>query len=136
MSFWGPLIGKPFEYNARGPEAFDCWGLVHFVYKNTLGIDLPTYGEVDAADVAAVARRMRSPNLMGPWLARRGEAEVFDVVTIAAPGSHVVSHVGLMIDGTDVLHAWRDTNVCVMPIDHMFFTGRICGFWQHQGLSC
>lgn len=35
MMGWEPLvkslIGKPFLWNGRGPEAFDCWGLVEHV---------------------------------------------------------------------------------------------------------
>lgn len=34
------LIGKPFVINARGPEAYDCWGIVTHVLKE-LGIEIP-----------------------------------------------------------------------------------------------
>lgn len=131
MSFWGPLIGKPFDYNARGPHAFDCWGLVHFVYRTELGIDLPLYGDVEASDVAAVAQQMADPAAIGPWIGA-AEPAPFDVMTCAAPGSRIAGHVGLMINSSEVLHVWRGTNVCVMPVDHMFFAGRVRGFWRHE----
>lgn len=35
------LIGKPFLWHARGPDAFDCLGLVLYVYKHALHNELP-----------------------------------------------------------------------------------------------
>src|SRR5206468_3191804 len=32
---------KPYHYGAAGPRAFDCSGLVQFVYKRALGERLP-----------------------------------------------------------------------------------------------
>ena len=37
------LIGKPFAYHARGPESFDCWGLVRECYFRWHGVELPDY---------------------------------------------------------------------------------------------
>ena len=34
------LIGRPYAYGARGPEAFDCWGLV-LELRRRLGLPLP-----------------------------------------------------------------------------------------------
>jgi murein DD-endopeptidase len=34
------LLGTPYRYGGNGPEAFDCSGLVRYVY-NELGIDVP-----------------------------------------------------------------------------------------------
>lgn len=36
-------IGKPYVWGAKGPNAFDCSGLVQYVYKQALGIDLTGY---------------------------------------------------------------------------------------------
>lgn len=35
------LIGAPYQVGARGPHAFDCWGLLPFTWKMRLGIDVP-----------------------------------------------------------------------------------------------
>lgn len=34
-------LGKPYIMGATGPNAFDCSGLVQFVFKNAVGINLP-----------------------------------------------------------------------------------------------
>lgn len=34
------LLGAPYRFGARGPEAFDCSGLVYYAYQSA-GVDLP-----------------------------------------------------------------------------------------------
>lgn len=34
-------IGKPYEWGASGPNSFDCGGLVKYVYKQAVNIELP-----------------------------------------------------------------------------------------------
>ena len=36
------LIGKPYVHGARGPDAFDCWGLCAEIYRR-MGKELPDY---------------------------------------------------------------------------------------------
>jgi len=36
-------IGKPYLVGARGPDSYDCWGLVCAIYKEGLGVDLPDW---------------------------------------------------------------------------------------------
>lgn len=36
-------IGLPYRHNGRGPEAFDCWGLVRLVLQLQFGIEVPSY---------------------------------------------------------------------------------------------
>lgn len=37
------LVGKPYESGAHGPDKFDCWGLIVYIYKELLDIELPEY---------------------------------------------------------------------------------------------
>lgn len=43
---WNPaaLIGKPWKPRAAGPDGFDCWGLVRYVFANRYALRMP---EVD-----------------------------------------------------------------------------------------
>ncbi|WP_314068557.1 NlpC/P60 family protein [uncultured Vagococcus sp.] len=34
-------IGKPYAWGAQGPSSFDCGGLVRYVFKNAVGVDIP-----------------------------------------------------------------------------------------------
>ncbi|KRL90905.1 C40 family peptidase [Lactobacillus kalixensis] len=41
-------VGKPYSWGSAGPSAFDCSGLVQYVYKNAAGIDVTrtTYTQI------------------------------------------------------------------------------------------
>ena len=50
-------VGKPFVDGARGPDAYDCWGLVAAIYLEEYGITLPEY-YVSAMDTEKVSETM------------------------------------------------------------------------------
>ena len=54
MHWTARYINIPYINKGREFSGADCWGLVRLVYKNELGIDLPTYGEVSADNLAKV----------------------------------------------------------------------------------
>lgn len=42
MSHWATeLIGKPWQYGAQGPDAFDCWGFTRYVQRVHYGVEMP-----------------------------------------------------------------------------------------------
>ncbi|MEO0721956.1 MAG: NlpC/P60 family protein [Pseudomonadota bacterium] len=136
MTWWSEYIGKPYEANARGPEAFDCWGLVETVFREALDIGVPSYGDIDTNDLLAVARKMHKPEDVGPWV-QAHQAETFDVMLASQrAGTRRPGHVGIMVNSQEVLHVWKGTNVCVMRIDHDFLTGRVLGFYRHREIAC
>ena len=48
--------GKPYRWGAAGPSAFDCSGLVHYVYDARLAQDLPRTANAQRLDTARVSR--------------------------------------------------------------------------------
>lgn len=77
------LIGKPYKTHGRGPDAFDCYGLVIEVEKR-LGRSLPDYfytetGKdfnsrlIDETKPTIGARRVESPSLGDVIVLRSGE---------------------------------------------------------------
>jgi cell wall-associated NlpC family hydrolase len=46
-AFVNEYIGAPYVCNARGPDSFDCYGLVLHFYKRTAGIELPDWNVKD-----------------------------------------------------------------------------------------
>jgi len=42
-------VGKPFSYGGRGPDRFDCYGLVLYLYKNINGLDVTDYKTPEGA---------------------------------------------------------------------------------------
>jgi cell wall-associated NlpC family hydrolase len=55
MSYVHAQLGKPYVFNADGPDAFDCSGLTMMAYRQ-IGIDLPHYSVSQAAMGRAVSR--------------------------------------------------------------------------------
>lgn len=81
-------MGKPYLYGGAGPNAFDCSGLVYYVY-NKLGIKLP---RVSAAQATA-----------GTYIAK-DKLEYGDLVFFASNG-RTVNHVGVYIGNGNFIHA-------------------------------
>jgi len=102
------LLGKPFVRGARGPYAYDCYGLVIEMNRRA-GIVLPDFvtpNEIErAADLVSQAS--------GAWtrvpLRTPGATVVFRVEGVGA-------HVGYMLDNTDFIHAFETTGVLVESI--------------------
>lgn len=109
------LIGLPWEACARGPLSFDCWGLLHYVYKEHLGISLPEYQGADAESIRTALRLIDA----GP------DAHQFERVLIPENLSAVamgaasrLHHVGVYIDvdGGKVLHCQRNQGVVFQSV--------------------
>jgi len=71
-------LGKPYRYGAAGPSAFDCSGLVQFVYHRALGYRLPR----TAAEQYHASRHIS-----------RSSLRVGDLVFVRYGG--YISHVGI-----------------------------------------
>jgi cell wall-associated NlpC family hydrolase len=133
MSWANDYVGVPYVANGRGKDGADCWGIICMVYRDMLGIELPDYGVIDAADLLSVARALRDGQ-MGQWVAVEKPAE-FDVVGMygrPSPRSpRAVVHVGLYVKGGMVLHAQGKTHCVVERVASALMTHRIAGYWRH-----
>ena len=90
MDFFN-LVGKPYKDGAFGPDFFDCYGLVRFVWHEALGIDLPenTIG-------------WRKFGTLLPWPC---ELQIYDILMFES--LNVVDHIGVAISTGEFLHANR-----------------------------
>lgn len=130
MSAWvAPYIGLPF---GEGPGRVTCWSLVVRVYADRLGVVLPAYGEVSAADLMRVARAMRDGSgASDGWRAVAAPAE-FDVALMrGAQGGQAVVHVGVVVGATRLLHVEAASHAVLVPLDHWSVRDRILGYRRH-----
>jgi cell wall-associated NlpC family hydrolase len=123
-------IGKPFADHGRGPQAFDCWGLVKHVLEEQLGLfGLPDFGD---SYVTAVDRVV--PSLVASeraaWRQVR-EPQCGDVVVMCRHGRP--SHVGVVVSENVMLHVERGTHACLEELDAPRLKGRIDGYYRHPG---
>ena len=102
MSKWAhKYIGKPWQNGGRGPDCFDCWGLLCWVYKEEFGIILPAFAGVDAKDFGLVGRTMNREAAGASW--RRLE-EPEDGCAVALGKRSLIHHVGIFIgEGEDLI---------------------------------
>jgi len=96
-------LGKPWVSGERGPDSFDCWGLVVDVYERLHGINLPPMAGVDAKDRLLVSRLLVAGQKDQDFY-RVTEPKEYDVVLM---GRGIISHhVGIWtdIDGGGCVH--------------------------------
>jgi len=117
------LIGVPFAYGGRGPDQYDCYGLV-MECSRRCGITLPDFGFADNQALVA--------SMMGVTMPQWQD-------TPCAPGAIVllrvgkwVSHVGYMLDADRMIHTWdKSGGVTVQRIED--WKQRIVGFYKYVG---
>lgn len=87
------LLGTPYRWGGNSPDSgFDCSGLVGYVYRNNLGIELPRISR----DMARVGELIRDRDALAEG----------DIVFFSRKGKHV-DHVGIYLGNGQFLHAPR-----------------------------
>ena len=102
----GDFVGLPFQVRGRSRTGVDCWGLACLVYRECLGIELPSYDDsytnlsaAELADRAVIINAERSR-----WIAVMTTFDVrqFDCVLFTRGG--MPAHVGIVVRYGVMLH--------------------------------
>jgi len=117
------LIGLPYRKGGRGPEAYDCAGLVVEVMRRR-GIEL-AIPETPAEDGDQyVAMRQI---LSAEWIPK--EQPHVGCVAFFKPG-----HVAVMLSRYAFLHTAEDVGqVCIERLDGPLWQRRFAGFYEYGG---
>lgn len=115
------LLGTPYRWGGNSPEAgFDCSGLVGYVFRTALGIDLPRVSREMAQDGVKVERTALVPGDL-VFFGRRGKR---------------VDHVGIYIGEGRFLHAPRSgRDVTVSQLDTGYWSGKFLQARRVAGLG-
>lgn len=130
-------VGIPWIDGGRNLSGCDCWGLVRLVHAREADIELPSYGEIAAADLLAVARSMRHDAFADPWRRVTDEPRrQMDVVLMRRLGDsgRAPVHVGIMVDAARMLHIVEAADSHTVPLDHPTVKPRILDFFRHRDL--
>lgn len=93
-------IGKPYVWGAMGPDKFDCSGLVFYVYKNALGINVPRQSSTQSSFGKYVSMNNLQPGDLVFW------------------GYPKVTHVGIYIGDGNIIHAPNEKEkVKIQPLN-------------------
>lgn len=103
------LLGKPYKNGAKGPDAFDCSGLVYYVFKQ-YNIFLPPPAELQGRAGFGVDRNSTLPA---------------DLVFFSIDGG---LHVGVIINSGEFIHASKSRGVAIDKIDMKYWRERLIGY--------
>ena len=128
-------IGIPFVDHACGFDGCDCYGLVRLVYREELGLDLPSidadYGcALSRTDVGGAVEKYRRQD----WCVDVTDMapRELDVLTFARGG--VEFHVGLWISAGTMLHVIDGRNCCVERFDSYAWRRMLTRRLRHESL--
>lgn len=133
MSHWAAkYVGTPYAEGARGPEFFDCWGIIQLIYRQEKGIVLAEHPGLSAPQVESIHKAIvEEVSHAEIWRETASPTEG----CVAAMGSSVAYHhvgVWLSCDGGKVLHSRQGQNAVVESLRSLRLRGmRVFKFYQH-----
>lgn len=123
-------IGLPFADLGRDREGLDCWGLVRLIYKEKLGLDLPSLVDrydstLEAARIGAIVEIEKTRWTEIP----AGQEQPFDVIVMRCLGQPM--HVGLVIKKGVMLHIEKGIESCSESYRLGRWKTRVTGFYRY-----
>src|SRR5579864_5775045 len=115
--FYADLIGKPYRDHGRGPDFYDCFGVLIEVERR-MGNQLPDY--ISNPDTLDEIRVHDWQEVLKP--------EPGDGILIRSVDPRW--HVGVVINSCEMVHIRRDAHVCVERFDGILWKKRIEGFYR------
>lgn len=122
--WWSKYIGIPFKELGRDKEGVDCWGLIKIVYREELGIELPSFVYEDVHD-SKIVRVYEST--IHNWEA--GEGDEFQVGLFRTDPFHV----GLYIDKKYMLHTMEGYSVVLQMHNTALWRKKLLNWYVYKG---
>ena len=121
---YADMVGKPFERGGRGPDSYDCWGVLQQVLRRMghYPTDLPT-------DPALLLQAVTDE-----WQPIRKEQILpGDGILLRSSDPAYQWHIGVAVDPWNMLHAREGAGVCAERIDGPAYQRRLAGFYRYRG---
>lgn len=126
---YSDLLGKPFAYHGRGPDAYDCWGLVREICRRG-GVSLPDH--VSSAVPAEQGRGIKED--AAKYYRAVDAPEPLDVVLFQIlPG--YVTHCGVYVGEGRFVHIMSKISVAREELNSPMWIDKIRGFYRFRGVA-
>jgi cell wall-associated NlpC family hydrolase len=133
VTWTAKYIGLPFKDHGRDWDGVDCWGLVRLILWHERKIEIPSYGDTSALDLANVAGLMKVKSIAEPWVnVIPAAAHEFDVVVMHHRRDPI--HVGIMASSTHMMHIEEKISAVLLPITHPTIRFRYPKYFRHRQL--
>lgn len=129
MSWAEKYLTVPFAEKGRSMEGADCWGLVQLIYKQELGIDLPSYLECyETTNDRDVLGKLIADERGAKWSEPKSPQE-YDIIILNMRG--VPMHVGIVLPGRRMLHCARGVGTVIERYDGLKWQLNVMGFARY-----
>lgn len=133
--WWNKYESAQFKVKGRGPDEFDCWGLVKEIYKNDHPekIILPSYIECYETTTLKDDKIKISDTILQEqqikWC-KVDKPQPFDVVVLKIAGFPM--HVGIVIRKGVMIHCTQGINVAIEKYTSMRWDNKVMGFYRYE----
>lgn len=141
-------IGLPYRFGARGPNEFDCWGIVRHVLLRQFGVDLPDHCEdtpESNADRQSMSGALLASAEQPEWRRIAGRERAAAPLIFAEeerPGDVVLirrhlfpCHVGVIVCRGRMLHTENELNAMCVPIKSGREATAVYAIYRHKALD-
>jgi cell wall-associated NlpC family hydrolase len=123
---YSDLLGKPFLYGGRGPDAYDCYGLAVELYKRE-GLNLPDYPSKDDPDYQNTNFAHGADN----YFEQVTEPQPLDIVLFQIM-PRFISHCGVYVGHGRFVHILRKTSVTCEELASPVWENRNRGIYRFK----
>ena len=127
------LLGKPFAWGGRGPDAYDCWGLVVEVARRA-GITLPDMNHPADGELCGQIWKELCGQRMGKDFIRIERPEPWCLVAFQFFGQW---HAGIVLENaSQFIHVVERQNVTAPSLYCEMWQPFFRGFYRYVGQGC
>jgi len=124
---WQDIMGKPFQYGGRGPNSYDCYGLI-IELNNRLNRFMPP-DFISTSDVDIICKQIDCATSI--QFNKLLKPIPFCLVTFFIK-PRITSHIGMVLPNLyQFIHITENTSVSIDRLDSHEWSRRITGYWEH-----
>lgn len=131
INWWNSYVGLPFKRDGRDRAGCDCYGIIHLIYKEQLGIELNPFSGVfvdqSPKTMIEVAKIMNQDR--ANWDGARSIRE-FDMLQLRT-GRHAF-HVGIALGNGHMLHIEEGIDAVIEDLSFPMWRNRVEWIYRHK----